>query len=359
MRTIAISNQKGGCGKTTTAINLSACLDLNGQKVLLIDMDPQGHSSIGLNVKTHELEWTVYDVLCSSEAPGKALDDVTVQITENFHIAPSSLALSVLEHDLRMKQGRETRLKEAVEGLEQLYDYIIIDCPPNLGLLTFNSLMASTEVFIPIDMGFFSLHGTGKLLETIDTVRNKTGHLIRVKVIATMYDKRTRIAAQIVQNLLDHFENSMFLTVINSNVKLKQAASFGKSIVDYDKKSQGYKDYMALSKEVVEEEKIPGVLRAAQQKKQLSQPTRIKKQFFFYAPEASSVKIIGNFNDWVPTSDSLMERMENGTWTKTIALAPGEYQYKFVVDDVWVEDYNNPNSVVNPFGGKNSLIEIH
>jgi len=359
MRIIAIANQKGGCGKTTTAINLSACLALKGQKVLLIDMDPQGHSATGLGIKTDELKRTIYDVLVCSEGAKTGLDDVTVQISENFHIAPSNLILSVVEQDLSMTQGRETILREAIDDLYQVYDYIMIDCPPSLGLLTFNSLMASTEVFIAIDMGFFSLHGTGRLMEIIDMVRNKTGHLIRVKVIATMYDKRTRIAREILRDIKDHFEDSIFSTVVNTNVKLKEAASFGKSIVDYGKESMGFKDYNALAEEVVLEESIPGVVKAPPQKRVLSQPTKIENQFCFHAPEANSVRIVGSFSNWIPTDDYSMERMEDGTWTKTIALEPGKHQYRFVVDDVWVEDKNNPKSVETPYGGKNSLIEVN
>jgi len=358
MRIIAIANQKGGCGKTTTAINLSACIALNGQKVLLIDMDPQGHSSTGLGIKTDELNKTIYNVLVNSEGTETRLDDITVQVAENFNIAPSYLSLSTFEQNLSMTQGRETRLREAIDHLYQVYDYIIIDCPPSLGLLTFNSLMASTEVFITIDMGFFSLHGTGKLLEIIDMIRSKTGHLIRVKVIATMYDRRTRIAHEVLQDIKDHFEDSMFLAIVNANVKLKEAASFGKSIADYDKRSRGFEDYDALAEEVIAEERIPGVLKAPPQKRVLAQP-KVKKQFFLYAPEAKSVSIAGSFCNWMPTEDHSMERMEDGTWTKTLSLAPGKYQYKFVVDDEWIEDHNNPNTIETAFGGKNSLLEVN
>jgi len=359
MRVISIANQKGGCGKTTTAINLSASLALKGQKVLLIDMDPQGHAGAGLNIKASEEKTTIYNVLCNFNDEKIGLDEATLQVAENFFLVPSNLTLSLLEQVLSMAEGRETRLRDAIEGSKQNYDYVVIDCPPSLGLLTFNSLMASMEVFIPIDMAFFSLLGTGKLLEIINMVRNKTGHLIRVKVIATMYDKRTNISGQILENLKDQFKDSIFSTVINSNVKLKEAAGFGKAIVDYDKLSQGYKDYMALAEEVVAEERIPGVLRAPKQKKVLSQAHKKKKQFTFRAPEASSVKLVGNFTNWKPANEYSMERNEDGTWTTTIALAPGEYQYRFIVDDVWVEDHNNPNLVDNPFGGKNSLIEVH
>ena len=358
MRTISIANQKGGCGKTTTAINLSACLALKGRKVLLVDMDPQGHSGMGVNVNVNELEKTVYDALFVSEGKVIPLHDTTVKISENFSIAPSNIGLSAFEQHLSGIPGRETRLKEAIEGLSQRYDYIMIDCPPSLGLLTFNSLMASTEVFVPIEMSFFSVYGTGKLLEIIDLVRSRTGHDIRVKAIATMYDKRTRIANEILANIKTRFEDSMFNSIISSNVKLKEAASFGTSIADYAKKSQGYRDYYELAKEVLEEERVFGEFRPVKRKKVTRQSAEIPKQFVFHAPGARSVRLVGSFNDWRPTEDYLMEPGEDGMWSKTVSLAPGEYQYKFIVDDMWVEDKNNPRLASDPFGGRNSVIEI-
>lgn len=357
MRIISIANQKGGCGKTTSAINLSACLAHKGRKVLLIDMDPQGHSAIGLNINTSELEKTVCDTLCYSNGAKVVLNDVTIEVNGNFDIAPSNISLSTLEQHLSMVQGRETKLKEAIDSLYQIYDYIIIDCPPSLGLLTFNSLIASTEVIVPIEMSLFSLHGISKLLEIIDLVREKTGHEIRIKVIAIMYDKRTRISKEVLQDIKNHFKDSMFITVINTNVKLKEAASFGRSIVDYDQKSKGFGDYMALTKEVIAEEKILG-LRLVKQKKSFSSARMVKKQFFCDEPKASCVKIVGTFNNWKTSEESLMERKKDGTWSKSIYLAPGTYQYRFLIDDIWVEDQNNSNQVDNSFGGKNSVIRI-
>ncbi|MBW2013612.1 MAG: AAA family ATPase [Deltaproteobacteria bacterium] len=357
MRIISIANQKGGCGKTTSAINLSACLAHTGRKVLLIDMDPQGHSAIGLNINTNELEKTVCDTLCHSNGPKVVLNDVTIEVNSNFYIAPSNISLSTLEQHLSMVQGRETKLKEAIGGLDQIYDYIIIDCPPSLGLLTFNSLIASTEVIVPIEMSLFSLHGISKLLKIIDLVREKTGHEIRVKVIATMYDKRTRISKEVLQDIKNHFKDSRFITIINTNVKLKEAASFGKSIIDYDQKARGFRDYMALTKEVIAEEKTLG-LRLVKQKKSSPSARMVKKQFFCNDPNASCVKIVGSFNNWNTSEKSLMERKKDGTWSKSIILAPGTYQYRFLIDDDWVEDQNNPNQVDNSFGGKNSVIRI-
>ena len=357
MRIISIANQKGGCGKTTSAINLSACLAHRGRKVLLIDMDPQGHSAIGLNINPSELEKTICDALYDSNGAKTVLNDVTIKIDDNFDIAPSNISLSTLEQHLSKVQGRETKLKEAIDNLYQIYDYVIIDCPPSLGLLTFNSLIASTEVIIPIEMSLFSLHGISRLLKIIDLVREKTGHEVRTKVIATMYDNRTRISKEVLQDIQKHFQGSVFITVINMNVKLKEAASFGKSIVDYDQRAPGFRDYMALAKEVIAEEKRLGK-RPAKRKKTLSAATLVEKQFIFDAPEARYVKIAGTFNNWNTSEESLMERKRDGTWSKCVHLAPGTYQYRFLIDDEWVADQNNSNQVNNPFGGKNSVIKI-
>jgi chromosome partitioning protein len=358
MRIISIANQKGGCGKTTTAINLSACLSLKRRKVLLIDLDPQGHSATGLNIDTDTLEKTVHQALGNAEGTRLGLDEVIVEVAENFDVAPSNIGLSTFEHNLSKIKWRETRLRDAIEDLDQPYDYVVIDCPPSLGLLTFNALMASREVFIPIEMGLFSLHGTGKLMEILDLVRAKTEHEIRIKVIATMFDRRTRIAKEILKDIREHFKDKMFRTPINMNVKLREAPGFGKSIVDYARNSKGCEDYLALANEVLREEKIFGAVKPVKQKKTARQRKQKKTQFLFRDPEASRVQIVGNFNNWAQGEDYYMQRREDGTWSKEIILAPGVYQYKFLVDDEWMEDQENPNVIEDPFGGRNSVIEV-
>lgn len=357
MRTISIANQKGGCGKTTTAINLSACLGHKGKRVLLIDMDPQGHVALGLNVHPADNENTVFSILNPVNGSRLSLADISVNVSENVDVVPADISLSTLEQHLSMMEGRESRLKHALGQIHSSYDIIVIDCPPSLGLLTINALMASSEVFVPIEMSLFSLHGIGKLMEIIASIRKKTGHDIHVKVFGTMVDKRTRIAREVLENVRDHFSDVMFETHIRSNVTLKEAAGYGKSILHYSKKANGFEDYMKLAEEVLQYQETAYSQIVEEGESPFSE-TIFNNRFTYYGPEATSVKIGGTFNNWNPTDEFLMERDEYGTWSKNISLKPGTYQYRFIVDGEWVEDHNNSNYIHNAYGGNNSVLEI-
>ena len=356
MRIISIANQKGGCGKTTTAINLSAGLAKEGRKVLLIDLDPQGHAGIGLSVDILNLEGSIHDALGDADGVKSLLHDVIIVINDNLHIAPSTIGLSTFEQNLSGVSGRENRLREAIAGLDISYDYIIIDTPPNLGLLTFNSLMAATEVIVPIEMGLFSLHGITQLLNILEIINERTGQRKRIKVIPTMFDIRTRIAKEVLKEIEKHFYGKVFNTIINSSVRIREAAGHGKAICDYAKETKASENYMDLVMEVIAEEEYPEPVSIPETYYQRTNTGT--RKFTVYAPGAQCVKLVGAFNDWSQDEDSLLERDEYGVWYKEMDLAPGVYQYKFLIDDTWEEDQYNPYFVRDAFGGKNSVVEV-
>lgn len=251
MRIIAIANQKGGCGKTTTAINLSASLSEENRRVLLIDMDPQGHASIGLNIRTEELKKTMFDLLVSDRRNPVSLDDIIIPVNENLDIAPSNITLSAVEQVLSGIPGRDNKLIMKINSMKKSYDYILIDCPPNIGILTFNALRASREVIVPIEASFFSLHGLGKLFETIELFKETLNHQIFIRALPTIFDKRTRFSNEVLDEIKKYFRENTLKTIIHINVKLKEAASYGVPVNKYDRHSSGHYDYSKLAEEIV------------------------------------------------------------------------------------------------------------
>ena len=262
MRVIAIINQKGGCGKTTTAINLAACLSRLEKRVLLIDLDPQGHASLGLNLKPEKLVKGMTEVLTQ----GACLDDVICEsIAPNLDVAPANVTLSAAEQLLSGVLQKEKQLLSAIQSLKRPYHYVIIDSPPSLGLLTFNALRASGEAIVPIEMSFFALHGLAKLAEIVDVLGRHTGHLVTVRALATMVNPRVQFAREVLAEIGRHFEGRVFKTMIRNNIRLREAASHGLPITEYDSTSNGAIDYAALAEEVVVfENTLPVVVSAAQ-----------------------------------------------------------------------------------------------
>jgi chromosome partitioning protein len=247
---IAIANQKGGSGKTTTAINLGACLARLGMKTLIVDLDPQAHASIGLSRGSPDLDGaTVYDAL----SQGGSFDGVLRPVSANLDLAPSSPRLLLAEQRLdALPHGEETLLR-ALRDLEGHYAFVLIDCPPTGGLLTTNALRAADETIITVDTGFFALYGVSQLLALIDGAAVAKPAPVKVRALATQFDRRTAFARDILRDLTGYFGPALFETVIHANVKLKEASSFGVPIVDYDPDARGCQDYMALAREVVSE----------------------------------------------------------------------------------------------------------
>jgi chromosome partitioning protein len=255
MRIIAIANQKGGCGKTTTAINLSSSLSLKEQKVLLIDLDPQSHATMGLSVNSDHGK-TMYDVMMPGQSEHVGIQDIVVSIKDNFDVAPSNITLSAIEQEFAGMDGRENRLLRALQALNQQYDHIIIDCPPSIGHLCFNALRACEEVIIPIDMSLFSLRGVAKLTDIILLLKDRCDHLIRSRALVTMYDRRTRYSRRVLKKVKEQFGDNVFDTVIRYNIRLRETVDYGLPVGDYDKHAIGHKDYARLAEEVMGSEVV-------------------------------------------------------------------------------------------------------
>ncbi len=247
-RVYSITNQKGGVGKTTTSINLSAYLAAAGRRVMLIDFDPQANSSTGLGVECGP-QGSVYDVLIR----GIALHDVAIRNTRpNLSIVPSSVHLAGAEIELVEATEREYRLRKAIELIRHQYDYILIDCPPSLSMLTLNALSASDGVLIPMQCEYLPLEGLSQLLNTVKLVRQRFNPTLEISgVILTMFDPRTRLATEVVREIRTHFPKEAFQTVIGRNVRLSEAPSHGKTILEYDPNSPGALAYRALAEEVI------------------------------------------------------------------------------------------------------------
>jgi len=252
MKTIAVVNQKGGCGKTTVSINLSSALAEAGQKVLLVDMDPQSHCAVGLAVPEEQIEQSIYDVLISrSRNEPMKMTEILWQISERLELAPASLDLSAFEQQMNGISDRERCLKEALHEIRNDYDYAIIDCPPAVSLLTFNALRAASDVIVPVETGYFALHGLSKQLDTLSILCKRCSQQVNVKVLGSMYDIRTKMAREILAELRSHFGDKMFETIVSFNTKIKEAASFGQPISEYDPASKGRKDFASLADEII------------------------------------------------------------------------------------------------------------
>ena len=253
MYTIAIANQKGGCGKTTTAINLSACLAYKGKRSVLIDMDPQAHATVGLQTKSKGAYLTIHELLLHPHKFRDTMDKIGENICDNLDIIQSSTSMTIAEQDLTGGAKRDKHLLDAISGISQRYDYVIIDCPPSMGILTQNAIMACDEVIITVETSFLALNGVGKFLEAILNLLGKRTHEMKLRVLATMYDRRTSLSREVLKELSDYFGDMMFNTVIARNIKLAESLSFGVPITLYDKKARGFADYMALAEEVIAE----------------------------------------------------------------------------------------------------------
>lgn len=367
MNIIAIANQKGGCGKTTTAINLAAELGLQDQRVLLIDMDPQGHASLGLGIDDRDLPG-LYEVF-SDELP--LYDTIVSDAIEDIDLLPANISLAAVEPLLIDQPGRERQLLEHIEPLKSLYDYILIDCPPSLGLLSINALRAARQVLSPVEASLFALDGIQRLHDIVNLLQDKYRIDLSVKVVPTMFDHHTRFAQAVLQQLREQLPVQLSSIQIRHTVRAREAAYFGKPLSDYAPHSTARDDYRRLAWEVLTTSAQPGVTLIKDDvclteednlEETCMSHTSAKAQrqmvvLTFSDIDCKRLQLAGDFNDWVPDRD-VETRSINGHWQKVFTAEPGVYEYRLLIDGKWQADPTNPCEVPNDIGGINSLLQV-
>lgn len=398
MRTIAVINQKGGVGKTTISINLASAMASRGHRTLLIDMDPQSHCAVGLAIPEEQIEHSMFDILIGqARNEHLRISEILWKISDRFELAPSTIDLATFETQTAGQPDRENCLKNVLSSIQNDYDYVIIDCPPSVGLLTFNALRAASDVVVPVEMGYFSLHGLSKQLETLNALSQHNPERPNVMVLGSMYDIRTKMGREILGELRKRFSGRIFKTVVNFNTKLKEAASLGQPISEYDPSSKGFKDFLSLADELVGidththkaemvntlQDRLKSIsasadelLASIQEPKTSVEPnvqaTLEQKLAEFYGvrcqeglvvfsalyPRAETVQIAGDFNGWKPEQTPLQKTSDNGNWMLKLPLEKGNYRYRLVVDGQWQQDPYNEATEMNPFGEFNSILSI-
>ena len=362
MHVIAIVNQKGGCGKTTTAINLSAVLGQEDARVLLIDMDPQGHASLGLGVAGAELAG-LYELLKGE----RSLDEVIqTGVTRGVDLIPGNISLAAADHLLAEQADRDRQLARHLAMLEGRYDCVVLDCPPALGLLSVNALRAADQVLIPVEPSLYSLDGIERLRETIHVLAGQYDIQPTVTLLANMFNIRTRIARNMLE-MLESLPTDLCVTRIRNSVCVREAACHGEPLTDHAPRAPVTGDFRELAEELfstvlqrVRSEKDAIEMQADKPvaATMVAETSNLKEVVFrFDNTKFKRVQIAGEFNNWVPDKDVETEILD-GSLQKRLRVSPGGYEYRLIIDGVWQQDPANPEAAPNEMGEYNSLLHV-
>jgi chromosome partitioning protein len=356
MRVISIANQKGGCGKTTVAVNLAAALKAADQRVLVFDNDPQGHATLALGVGSGDFTLSARDLYLTSDVK---VEDARLEIADGLHLLPADIDLSTVESELAGQKRRTRRLVERFAVSQMSYDYVVIDNPPSVGLLTFNALMASNEAIVPVDAGRFVLESVDRFHRTLQLLEREHGHRVRMHILPANFDLRTRFARLILEQLDQRHPGVRLDTSIHPTVRVREAAAAGLSIDRFDVRSRATMDFALLAIEVQSMQRTADLVSSGELAALLRDPARPAEGVHFAArfPTASQVAVTGDFTDWSVEGIPLA-RGEDGNWSASVPIAPGCYEYRFIVDGRWVLDRDNPERVKNSYGEVNSVVIV-
>jgi chromosome partitioning protein len=356
MRVIAVANQKGGCGKTTTAVNLAAALAELDQRVLLVDNDSQGHATLALGLKERDFSLSTYDLYLTTDI---LVEDAMQELTPRLHLVPAGIELSAVEPQLAGATGRDVRLRDTLRRSAMPYDFVLIDCPPAVGLLTFNALLASAELIVPVEASTYAIQAVRKLHETLDVLRDRRGHELAARILLSDLDPRPRFVQTVVQELKEQYGEAVLATVVHHTIRHREAAAAGRPVVAFDPHSRAALDFRQLAQEIAAQTVDLSVAALDHWVALLHGPeiSAAGVKFVVDFPRAKRVAVTGSFNNWAPRGTGL-QRRRDGFWECHLQLPPGEHQYRFVVDDLWLPDPHNAETVLNEFGGANSVVLV-
>jgi len=337
---LSLANQKGGCGKTTTAVNLAYALANKGRHVLMVDLDPQAHATFSLGIQPKYTSSDFFDNIINNRPFD--YNSYLTNRANNLYVLPSSIGLSAVEQSLIEHENKLDVLSNALGKYEAAFEYCIIDCPPNLGVLTLNALVASSYVIVPIGVCELSLKGVENLNNIIKILYEHKKVTPQIYYLLTQLDRRFKFSQSFYKKIQEYFGNTLLTTVIRTNIHLREAAASGLSIFEYKKDSRGSQDYRQLAQEI---EKI-------------SHPPRLVK-FILKGKEFKEVYLVGEFNDWAPCDTYKLKKIDDDTWAIDLPLKKGKYSYKFIADGRWINDPSNNLQEDDAFGGKNSVVMIN